>query len=83
MKANYRLERWIVVVLLGFFALPFVGTAEEFYASRWERRRADTRDERTAPPHAGGGKVSLPEDGVPNAIDSEPAEERPAVAPSQ
>ena len=66
---KYRLERWIVVMLLSLFALPFVGTAEEFYAQKGQKTapvqqhaQKRTTVHRATPP-------ALPEDSMQNAID--------------
>ena len=67
MSDKYRLERWIAMLLVTLFALPFVGTAEEFYANRLQQRRME-RSTR----HATADRVALPEESAPNAIDAEP-----------
>lgn len=69
MNDKYRLERWIAMLLVTLFALPFVGTAEEFYANRLQH--GERRIERVKR-HAAADHVALPEESVPNAIDAEP-----------
>lgn len=70
MNNRYRLERWIVFLLIALFALPFVGEAEAFYAKRLERHRVtEPQALQAAPTHA---SMSLPEDTMENPIDAEP-----------
>jgi hypothetical protein len=69
MTRKYRLEMWIVILLMTLYALPFVGAAEDFYAQRFGGSSASVQQETAPAVQPQQQRVALPEDSVENPID--------------
>lgn len=75
-STNYRLERWIAVVLAMLFLVPFIAEAEEFYVRLIQEKFVAKRVDVELVPAVSASEdilCPLPEDLVDNPIDGEPA----------